>query len=233
MLFSIVVGDGSVARFWDYVWCGGVLFKTQFHRLFSLSLLKDGLVSDFWTFGGWNFLWRCGIRGGVETEQLESLMQILTPIQLTSIPNNWSWSLDPSGVFSVSSMRRYIDSISLLISGVGTRWNRNCETACQIWRRLGVWLDVSFPIDPSVSEMFDWIDSLVIVRRHRSILELICMASLWVIWSYRNGVIFSLNKFKKHLLYDTIVDLSFRWFSLRKSKACVSWIDWMCNPLMT
>ena len=103
------------------MWCGGVLFKMQFHRLFSLSLLKDGLVSDFWTSGGWNFSWRRGIREGVEAEQLESLIQILTPIQLTSIPDRWSWSLDPSGVFSVSSMRRYIDSISPSVSGVGTR----------------------------------------------------------------------------------------------------------------
>nr|KAJ0199062.1 hypothetical protein LSAT_V11C600306580 [Lactuca sativa] len=139
--FSIVMGDGYVAWFWEDVWCGGMLFKTQFHRLFFLSLLKDGLVSDFWTSGG------------------------------------WSWSLDPSGVFSVSSMRRYIDSISLSwIEGVElesilcpichsevesvSHLFFQCKTACQSWRRLEVWLDVSFPIDPGVSEMLDWIDSL-------------------------------------------------------------------------
>ncbi|CAH1426155.1 unnamed protein product [Lactuca virosa] len=112
---SIVVGDGSVARFWEDVWCGGVLFKTQFPRLYSLSLMKDGLVAYFWTSSGWNFFWRRHIRGGIEAEQFQSLMQILTPIQLSSTPDRWSWSLDPSGVFSVNSMRRHIDSLSLPI----------------------------------------------------------------------------------------------------------------------
>nr|KAJ0203586.1 hypothetical protein LSAT_V11C500287670 [Lactuca sativa] len=104
-----------------------------------------------------------------------------------------------------------------------------CETACQIWRRLGVWLDVSFPIGPGVSEMFDWIYSLVVVCRHRSI---------WIRFAWRVYGLFGLIGIVSSLalitsLYDTIVDLSFRWFSLRKSKACVSWIDCMCNPLMT
>nr|KAJ0223012.1 hypothetical protein LSAT_V11C200087660 [Lactuca sativa] len=154
---SIVVGDGYVAWFWEDVWCGGVLFKTHFHRLFSLSLLKDGLVSDFWPFGGWNFSWKRGIRGGVETEQLESFMQILTPIQLTSIPNRWSWSLDPSGVFSISSMIRLrlnrIPVQSVLVDRGVELESILCpicqsETTRQIWRRIGLWLDVSFPIDP-------------------------------------------------------------------------------------
>ena len=29
----IIIGDGSLAWFWEDVWCGGVLFKTQFPRL--------------------------------------------------------------------------------------------------------------------------------------------------------------------------------------------------------
>ncbi|XP_052625023.1 uncharacterized protein LOC111910611 [Lactuca sativa] len=73
---------------------------------FGLLEVMDGLASDFWNYCGWNFSWRCGIRGGVEAKKLESFMQILTLTQLTSIPDRWSWSLDPSGVFLVSSTRR-------------------------------------------------------------------------------------------------------------------------------
>lgn len=35
-------------RFWEDAWCGGVVFKSEFHRLYAHSLLKDGKFCDFY-----------------------------------------------------------------------------------------------------------------------------------------------------------------------------------------
>lgn len=48
-LMSIMVGDGSIAKFWDDTWCGGVSLKIQFHKLYALSLMKGGIVCDYWS----------------------------------------------------------------------------------------------------------------------------------------------------------------------------------------
>nr|KAJ0189439.1 hypothetical protein LSAT_V11C800425000 [Lactuca sativa] len=43
------------------------------------------------------------IRGGGESMQLENILSILSSVVLSTVPDKWSWDLDPSGCFSVKS----------------------------------------------------------------------------------------------------------------------------------
>lgn len=53
---------------------------------FTTYLVSQGaLVRDFWSSAGWTFSWRHPIRGGVKGLQFENLMDLLTPVVMTSI----------------------------------------------------------------------------------------------------------------------------------------------------
>jgi hypothetical protein len=57
-----VIGNGKSTRFWLDCWIGRETLRDRFPRLFSISLLKDGLVNDFWVeregVFGWCWDWR-------------------------------------------------------------------------------------------------------------------------------------------------------------------------------
>lgn len=113
------------------VW--GMLLKTFSHNLYALSVLKGGLVLDFWSSSGQNFSWCHLTRGGVESEQLKNLIELLTPIVLTSNPDMYTWDYDPSGTFLVNSARRHIDSYTLSDRGVVTPQNKHAPIKVSIF----------------------------------------------------------------------------------------------------
>nr|KAJ0208350.1 hypothetical protein LSAT_V11C500259680 [Lactuca sativa] len=121
---SIVITDESLAKFWEDVWCGGLIFKNQFPRLYALSNVNNALVGDLWSPNGWYLTWRHAIKGWVETLQFDNLMELISTIVLGSHPDRWYWELDSTGLFSVKSIRRYIDDVRLLVGGAITRWNK-------------------------------------------------------------------------------------------------------------
>ncbi|CAH1413154.1 unnamed protein product [Lactuca virosa] len=92
-----VTGNGAIIRFWHDVWCLDVPMMVQFGRLFALASNQNSLVSDYWSPTGWVFAWRRDIRGGVEQEQLTSLMSLLDDYHLGVELDKWVWNLDNSG----------------------------------------------------------------------------------------------------------------------------------------
>lgn len=71
-----------------------------------------------------DFSWRCSIRGGAETDQLNNLLDLLSLVSLGSHMDKWLWSFDTSSVFSIRSARRLIDEVWLPQRTLNTRWNK-------------------------------------------------------------------------------------------------------------
>ena len=84
----------------------------------------------------------------------------------------------------------------------------------------------------SAANMVDWVDSRPVARMERSIVDAVCSTVIWVLWTYRNAVVFKQTDFKKNCILDKISDLTFIWFSHRNTKAMISWTGWIQNPLM-
>nr|GEV03707.1 RNA-directed DNA polymerase, eukaryota [Tanacetum cinerariifolium] len=61
-------------------------------------------------------------RGGIEQELLDLLCLKVDNIMLPNMADQWSWSLEGSGPFSVKSSRILIDDIYLPKAEVPTRW---------------------------------------------------------------------------------------------------------------
>ncbi|XP_023758756.1 uncharacterized protein LOC111907189 [Lactuca sativa] len=108
-----VTENGATIRFWHDVWCLDVPIMVQFGIFFALASNQSSLVREYWSPTSWVFAWHCDIRGGVEQEQLASLMSLLDEFYLGTESDKWFWNLDNSGCFSVKSTRSWIDDSRL------------------------------------------------------------------------------------------------------------------------
>nr|GFB34319.1 RNA-directed DNA polymerase, eukaryota [Tanacetum cinerariifolium] len=99
-----------------------------------------------------------------------------------------------------------------------------CSLASLVWLRVFSWLDLSIPSISNLHGLFSWIDDIQLSQKNKTILEVICNACLWSLWSFRNETIFGTDYPKRSLLFYKIVDFSFRWYSARFSNhnACVA-----------
>ena len=276
------MGNGALTSFWWDVWCGNQQLRYRFPNIFYIALNKAGLVSEFRSVHGWMCRWKRAPRIGVETDQIAEMMAMLANINLSDSLEKWIWTAEPSGDFSVRSLRVLIDHAMLSASSVGTTWCRyvpikvnvlvwrlelnrlptrknldrrgvalesqqcpicnnhpeeadhiffTCEFAIQIWRRIALWTETTFPDCGSISDMWQWIPSISVSLEKKKVLTSVYMTTIWALWWFRNDVVFDNKKLKKAMLVDLIMLYSFNWFSFRNSKASRNWGAWLQNPM--
>ncbi|GKE37605.1 RNA-directed DNA polymerase, eukaryota, reverse transcriptase zinc-binding domain protein, partial [Tanacetum coccineum] len=101
-----VLGNGKSTSFWDVAWCGDVALKTLAPRIYDLESRKDIVVAS-----------------KLAHNDLEkSLRRRPRGVSLNNSNDRWSWSLDGTVDFSVSSVRRHIDDHVLPSGNKKTRW---------------------------------------------------------------------------------------------------------------
>ena len=61
-------------------------------------------------------------------------------------------------------------------------------------------------------EVFDSVETARMRLNQRKVLEVVVCTTLWVIWRYRNDVLYEVGKMKKCVLIDSIKEFSFVWF---------------------
>nr|GEV10571.1 RNA-directed DNA polymerase, eukaryota, reverse transcriptase zinc-binding domain protein [Tanacetum cinerariifolium] len=112
---------GSI-RLTDIAWRGHVVFKVLVPRLYALETMKNIDVASKLSHGGLEFSFRRNPRGGVEQAQLELLKEKIEGCILSNMNDRWAWSLEGSGEFSVSSVRKVIDATLLPKGTTKSRW---------------------------------------------------------------------------------------------------------------
>ena len=101
-----VVGDGERIRFWEDLWWGDQPLGVQYPRLFRVVIDKNIPISSI--LGStrpffWNFNFRRNLFDS-EIEDLGGLVRFLDRLYLSlSVSDMRSWSLSPSGLFTVKS----------------------------------------------------------------------------------------------------------------------------------
>ncbi|KAE8784960.1 Heparanase-like protein 2 [Hordeum vulgare] len=97
----VSVGSGSETQFWLDPWMDGESLRFCFPRLFAICDDLVVLVSASASEDGWQVAFRRPL-DPVEVQDWE-LLQAVVPLPASSDRDSVSWSLSPSGEFSVSS----------------------------------------------------------------------------------------------------------------------------------
>jgi hypothetical protein len=82
------VGDGSLIRFWDDVWCTEEPLKLAYPELYRIACVKDAPVSDFVQFWGNAVHWEVTFTRLAQDWELESISSFLDLLYSITIKNS-------------------------------------------------------------------------------------------------------------------------------------------------
>ncbi|KAL4591700.1 hypothetical protein LXL04_004671 [Taraxacum kok-saghyz] len=93
-----------------------------------------------------------------------------------------------------------------------------CPVAVDVWILVLRWLQVQPVYVRDTNTLFDWLDNVKLSRDKRDVLEAVVSTTLWMIWRYRNDVVYEGNMIRKSLLFDCIREFSFSWSYFHDSR---------------
>ncbi|GKB15937.1 putative RNA-directed DNA polymerase [Tanacetum coccineum] len=143
-IFKIKLGNGQSTSFWNDIWIGDTPLVASFPRLYhvtrhSIQSTGNGSMSPYFPPGLiFQWVWRREPRPGPETEELISLVSLLSNLYLSNVEDRWECTIDASRRFTVKGMRSFITSMSHSVSSTVTRWNKVVPLKINIntWRVL-------------------------------------------------------------------------------------------------
>jgi hypothetical protein len=97
------VQSGSKTYFWFDWWLGNATFKDRFPNLFATCSLPYITVHAAWNHSEWGILFRRPF-GLPESVEWDNLTRELDGVVLSPVVDVISWSLEPLGRFSMSSI---------------------------------------------------------------------------------------------------------------------------------
>ncbi|XP_071740986.1 uncharacterized protein [Rutidosis leptorrhynchoides] len=182
---------------------------------------------------------------------VRSLRYLLDEDEVETQPTTWCNLVPPKVNFFLwrARLNKLPDKCNLLDKGIAIQnlfcssCNVNiediqhvffeCNIASQVWAYIATWIEVNIPSWHAFDEMWNWIKTSRQNIKINIIIEVICYATLWTLWRFRNDNIFDPSKLKKCHLIDSIVLTSFNWLSSRYKKANLNWNIWLQNPLLS
>ncbi|XP_023732081.1 uncharacterized protein LOC111879881 [Lactuca sativa] len=157
----------------------------------------------------------------------------------------WSWSLEPSGVFSVRSLRCHIDNLYLpdndgiWICHGDPESEKHIFLECPVSKEVRQlickwWRLLDYPL-VSIRDMLQCKGNVARHQRLVWIHEAIMLTFIWVIWKYRNLRAHSHAPNSKSIpaLVFEVKSLSNFWINARKKKGqTLRWSEWCSDPIL-
>nr|GEX00314.1 RNA-directed DNA polymerase, eukaryota [Tanacetum cinerariifolium] len=230
---------------WDFSWSRPILGGTILHQLntFSSTLevvtLSDSKDIWTWSIGSPSFSVKCTREhidkrylpdGDSETRWNRSLPKKINIFIWKALRDRLPtrWNLSRKGIELDTLLCPICDSNIETVDH--TFWT--CSLATSIWNKIFDWLDIDAPSPVHIKDIFTWINDLRVSTTKKSILEVICGVALWALWQFRKGLVFGSSPSNRCTLFDSIIDTSYRWYSIRNKLSSISWNNWMLNPLL-
>ncbi|XP_022003475.1 uncharacterized protein LOC110900926 [Helianthus annuus] len=107
-----------------------------------------------------------------------------------------------------------------------------CPLAEALWLMISNWSGVDVSSITSVTNLIKDGWTRAGNKLEKKIYTLIIYAAFWIIWKYRNEVIFRSLKKRTADLFEEIMILSFDWVKHRAKKVDVIWDKWRVNPFL-
>ncbi|PWA37324.1 reverse transcriptase domain, Reverse transcriptase zinc-binding domain protein [Artemisia annua] len=93
-----------------------------------------------------------------------------------------------------------------------------CDVAVEVWKKVASWLDLQIPAIDDISMLLDWAEASISDAKKRKVVGAIIYTTIWMLWRFRNSIVFQDPKMKKSHIYDNIVIHSFDWCMNRCGK---------------
>nr|KAJ0208844.1 hypothetical protein LSAT_V11C400207080 [Lactuca sativa] len=241
-----VISDYWVGNSWEIPWrrsiSGGVLEShlQQLHEMLDSVHITDRI--DLWR-------WSLGVEDMFSVKSARSRLDLMS-FSMGDSPTRWNislpikinifiWRLILNRLPTRSNLHhRGIDVSTILcpccgeVIEDGVHLFLKCSMTRQLWLKFARWIDLTVPSFNSIEDVFEWIDSEVVANARRLIIDTTCATLIWVLWTYRNALVFGIVKYKKELMFDSIVSFSFNWFCSMNRKVKKTITGWLQNPLM-
>ncbi|GKD26607.1 RNA-directed DNA polymerase, eukaryota, reverse transcriptase zinc-binding domain protein [Tanacetum coccineum] len=203
-------GDGTNTSFWNDAWRGDVAFKDLMPRLYMLENMKDVQVATKLSHEDLEWSFRRKSRSGVEQHQLIMLQEKIEGCILSNTQDRWTWSLEGSGDFSVSSVRKVIDAVYLPRGSVKSRWIKEVPLKINIhaWKVTNDYLPTRLNLS----------------RRGIDIESIVCPMCNSMVESSRH--LFFSCEFSNQIMCKIM-----RWWELdyREINSYEAWVEWMLS----
>ncbi|GJT92501.1 RNA-directed DNA polymerase, eukaryota, reverse transcriptase zinc-binding domain protein [Tanacetum coccineum] len=127
--------------------------------------------------------------------------------------------------FNISRRGMDIDSIDCPICKMGVETTSHvffqCNVVRQVMRKISSWWNVEYMEVNSYEEWRSWLVSTRIRSNIKVIIEGIYYGLWWVMWNFRNKILFDTKIPEKVLIFDNLVSSSFYWFKYRSEDESV------------
>jgi hypothetical protein len=104
-----------------------------------------------------------------------------------------------------------------------------CTVTYQVWNDIFTWLKVPFGLPQSRFSIFHCLLSAGDPRSSKGRL-MICCAAVWVIWKFRNSVLFDNGNGTASELVERVKVTSWKWFLARSKKTHCLYYEWWAEP---
>nr|GEX66863.1 RNA-directed DNA polymerase, eukaryota, reverse transcriptase zinc-binding domain protein [Tanacetum cinerariifolium] len=241
-------GNGENTLFQGEVWKSDVPFSLLYPRIFALESCKFITVANKMAHSILAYSLRRNPRGGDGEFSVASVRNLVDDRTLAEVGAKTRWITYVPIKVNILAWRIKLNNLPsrLNLSRRGldlyTIFCPSCNSVVQsnnhiffgfpmvkdLYKFLARWWDVSMKTFFSYDEWWNWFSNLRVPSKLKLIFEGVFYISWWVIWNYRNKVIFGPGHQSKDRLTDDIVAFSFT-LCRSRCKAKFSWIDWLKN----
>ncbi|GJY72941.1 RNA-directed DNA polymerase, eukaryota, reverse transcriptase zinc-binding domain protein, partial [Tanacetum coccineum] len=218
----------------------GGIEQSQFKKLTDLLIpivLNPCPDRWFWSLEGSGEFSVASIRRFIDDQRLLTVDS--KTLWIKSVPikvNILAWKIKLEALptrFNISRRGIEIDSILCPICDRGVESTRHIFFSCclvrQIARKICSWWDIEYSDVNSFTEWINWMASLRLQSKVKMMIQGVFFVVWWLVWSYRNKLLFEEKKPSNAIIFDDVVSISFYWCKSR-CKASFSWDDWLKNP---
>ncbi|PWA35349.1 hypothetical protein CTI12_AA610320 [Artemisia annua] len=146
--------------------------------------------------------------------------------------DSWVWKLSKDGGYSVKCACQIIDN-SLLATAIEDVQHVifKCDVAVEVWKKVATWLDLQILAIDDISMMLDWVEASISDAKKRKVVGVIIYTTIWMLWRFKNNIVFQDPKMKKSHIYENIIIHSFDCSMKRCGKCNIAWTLWLQNPI--
>ncbi|GJU52012.1 RNA-directed DNA polymerase, eukaryota [Tanacetum coccineum] len=202
----------------------GGIEQSQFKKLTDLLIpivLNPCPDRWFWSLEGSGEFSVASIRRFIDDQRLLTVDS--KTLWIKSVPikvNILAWKIKLEALptrFNISRRGIEIDSILCPICDRGVESTRHIFFSCclvrQIARKICSWWDIEYSDVNSFTEWINWMASLRLQSKVKMMIQGVFFVVWWLVWSYRNKLLFEEKKPSKAIIFDDVVSISFYWFA--------------------